>query len=314
MKDYTEHTIDEDFSNTRLDRWFRQYFKGLSHNDLEKYLRKGFIRVNKKKIKSSYRLSKGDIIRISDFLNSFFSKNRKDIKIYGSEDFIKKNTLHIDDDLLVINKPYDLAVQGGTGIRRHLDGLLLSAFSSKKITPRLVHRLDKETSGVMLIALNRKMASHLSSLFKNKEIYKTYWAITEGSPEKIRGEINLTIEDNEKKEKYNSLTKYNKVLKINDDLYWIAFRPVTGRTHQIRKHASMLNFPIVGDKKYGNKNQKTIKFNKLHLHSHSVDFKDLNGDILHFEAPLPEHMMETWIKYNLPLKPDNDFFIGDWGI
>ena len=311
MRDFTEYTIDEDFSNTRLDRWFRQYFRGLSHNNLEKYLRKGFIRVNKKKIKSSYRLSEGDIIRISYFLNSFFSNNREDIKIYGSEDFIKKNTLYIDDDLLVINKPYNLAVQGGTDIKIHLDGLLLSAFSSKKITPRLVHRLDKETSGVMLVALNRKMASHLSSLFKNKEIYKTYWAITEGSPEKTKGEITLTIENNEKKEGYNSLTKYNRVLKINDDLSWVAFRPVTGRTHQIRKHASMLNFPIVGDKKYGNKNQKKIKFNKLHLHSHSVDFKSLNGEILHFEAPLSKHMMETWIKYNLPLKTENDFFIGD---
>ena len=163
----------------------------------------------------------------------------------------------------------------------------------------------------MLVALNRKMASHLSSLFKNKDIYKTYWAITEGSPNKIRGEINLTIEDKEKKESYNSLTKYNKVLEINDYLSWVAFRPVTGRTHQIRKHASMSNFPIVGDKKYGNKNQKKIKFNKLHLHSHSVDFKGLNGEKLHFEAPLSEHMMETWIKYSLPLKPDNDFFIGD---
>ena len=314
MRDFTEYTIDEDFSNTRLDRWFRQYFKGLSHNNLEKYLRKGFIKVNKKKIKSSYRLCEGDTIRISLFLNSFFSNNGEDIKIYGSEDFIKRNTLYIDDDLLVINKPYNLAVQGGTGIKRHLDGLLLSAFSSKKITPRLVHRLDKETSGVMLVALNRKMASYLSSLFKNKDIYKTYWAITEGSPIKIRGEINFIIEDNEKKESYNSLTKYNKVLEINDYLSWVVFRPVTGRTHQIRKHASMSNFPIVGDKKYGNKNQKLIKFNKLHLHSHSVDFKGLNGDILHFEAPLPDHMMETWIKYNLPLKPDNDFFIGDWGI
>ena len=314
MRDFTEYTIDEDFSNTRLDRWFRQYFKGLSHNNLEKYLRKGFIKVNKKKIKSSYRLCKGDTIRISPFLNSFFSNNGESIKIYGSEDFIKRNTLYIDDDLLVINKPYNLAVQGGTGIKRHLDGLLLSAFSSKKITPRLVHRLDKETSGVMLIALNRKMASHLSNLFKNKDIYKTYWAITEGSPIKIRGEINFTIEDYEKKESYISLTKYNKVLEINDYLSWVVFRPVTGRTHQIRKHASMSNFPIVGDKKYGNKNQKLIKFNKLHLHSHSVDFKGLNGEILHFEAPLPEHMMETWIKYNLPLKLDNDCFIGDWGI
>ena len=311
MRDFTEYTIDEDFSNTRLDRWFRQYFKGLSHNNLEKYLRKGFIKVNKKKIKSSYRLCEGDTIRISLFLNSFFSNNGEDIKIYGSEDFIKRNTLYIDDDLLVINKPYNLAVQGGTGIKRHLDGLLLSAFSSKKITPRLVHRLDKETSGVMLVALNRKMASYLSSLFKNKDIYKTYWAITEGSPIKIRGEINFIIEDNEKKESYNSLTKYNKVLEINDYLSWVVFRPVTGRTHQIRKHASMSNFPIVGDKKYGNKNQKLIKFNKLHLHSHSVDFKGLNGEILHFEAPLPDHMMETWIKYNLPLKLDNDFFIDD---
>ena len=311
MRDFTEYTIDEDFSNTRLDRWFRQYFKGLSHNNLEKYLRKGFIQVNKKKIKSSYRLCKGDTIRISPFLNSFFSNNGESIKIYGSEDFIKRNTLYIDDDLLVINKPYNLAVQGGTGIKRHLDGLLLSAFSSKKITPRLVHRLDKETSGVMLIALNRKMASHLSNLFKNKDIYKTYWAITEGSPIKIRGEINFTIEDYEKKESYISLTKYNKVLEINDYLSWVVFRPVTGRTHQIRKHASMSNFPIVGDKKYGNKNQKLIKFNKLHLHSHSVDFKGLNGEILHFEAPLPDHMMETWIKYNLPLKLDNDCFIGD---
>ena len=311
MRDFTEYTIDEDFSNTRLDRWFRQYFKGLSHNNLEKYLRKGFIKVNKKKIKSSYRLCKGDTIRISPFLNSFFSNNGESIKIYGSEDFIKRNTLYIDDDLLVINKPYNLAVQGGTGIKRHLDGLLLSAFSSKKITPRLVHRLDKETSGVMLIALNRKMASHLSNLFKNKDIYKTYWAITEGSPIKIRGEINFTIEDYEKKESYISLTKYNKVLEINDYLSWVVFRPITGRTHQIRKHASMSNFPIVGDKKYGNKNQKLIKFKKLHLHSHSVDFKGLNGEILHFEAPLPDHMMETWIKYNLPLKLDNDFFIGD---
>ena len=311
MRDFTEYTIDEDFSNTRLDRWFRQYFKGLSHNNLEKYLRKGFIKVNKKKIKSSYRLCEGDTIRISPFLNSFFSNNGENIKIYGSEDFIKRNTLYIDDDLLVINKPYNLAVQGGTGIKRHLDGLLLSAFSSKKMTPRLVHRLDKETSGVMLIALNRKMASHLSNLFKNKDIYKTYWAITEGSPIKIRGEINFTIEDYEKKESYNSLTKYKKVLEINDYLSWVVFRPVTGRTHQIRKHASMSNFPIVGDKKYGNKNQKLIKFNKLHLHSHSVDFKGLNGEILHFEAPLPDHMMETWIKYNLPLKLDNDFFIGD---
>ena len=311
MKNFTEHKIDHDFSNTRIDRWFRQYFDGLSHNNLEKYLRKGFIRVNEKKIRSSYRLNKGDIIKTSVFINNFLSNDRKIKKIYGSEDFIKKNTLHIDNDLLVINKPFNLAVQGGTGIKRNLDDLLVSAFSGKKITPRLVHRLDKETSGVMLIALNRKMASHLSNLFKTKNVHKTYWAITEGEPEKTTGEINLIINDDEKKQRQKSLTKYNKVLKINDNISWIAFRPITGRTHQIRKHASMSNFPIVGDKKYGNKNNKIIKFNKLHLHSHSVDFKGLNGDILHFEAPLPDHMMETWVKYNLPLKPDNDFFIGD---
>ena len=248
MKNFTEHKIDHDFSNTRIDRWFRQYFEGLSHNNLEKYLRKGFIRVNEKKIRSSYRLNKGDIIKTSVFINNFLSNDRKIKKIYGSEDFIKKNTLHIDNDLLVINKPFNLA--------------------------------------------------DASDNYRFKG-------------EKTTGEININITDDEKKQRQKSLTKYKKVLKINDNISWIAFRPITGRTHQIRKHASMSNFPIVGDKKYGNKNNKIIKINKIHLHSHSVDFKGLNGDILHFEAPLPDHMMETWVKYNLPLKPDNDFFIGD---
>ena len=313
MKNFTEHKINKDFAETRLDRWFRQYFRGLSHNELEKYLRRGLVKINGKKIKSNYRLNIDDVIKITSIFDDISNIDKKNIKITGSEDFIKKHTLYIDNDLLVLNKPYNLAVQGGTGIKRHLDGLLISAFLSKKITPRLVHRLDRETSGVLLVALSRKMAIHLSSLFKNKKVYKTYWAITEGSPKSKSGKINLNIEDSTKNN-LSSLTLFHNILNIKDNISWIAFRPITGRTHQIRKHAAMSFFPIAGDKKYGKKSEKVKKFDKLHLHSHSVDFMDLNGDILHFEAPLPDHMMETWAKYNLPLKLESDFFSSDWGI
>ena len=300
MKDYTEHTIDEDFSNTRLDRWFRQYFKGLSHNDLEKYLRKGFIRVNEKKIKSSYRLSEGDIIRISDFLNSFFSKNRKDIKIYGSEDFIKKNTLHIDDDLLVINKPYDLAVQGGTGIKRHLDGLLLSAFSSKKITPRLVHRLDKETSGVLIVAKNREYAQLFTSLFRIRKIHKTYIALTHGIVSKDNKTLkdDLVTIDNGKKIIQKAVS-YLKLLKKSTDFSYVELNPITGRKHQLRKQLYNIGNPIIGDDKYfinRRADKMKIKSKNLLLHAYKIKFM-INNTQYNFKAEYDDEF-EKFLKKN----------------
>ena len=308
MTDLREHNIDEDFFGARLDRWISHFFSKISHNNLEKLLRKGIIRVNGKKVKSNFRLNEGDILTLPDFLDELTTSSINNARIPGAANFIKKITIFQNNEILILNKPSGLAVQGGTGIESHIDGYLQSAFFNSDFSPRLVHRLDKETSGVLVVALTRKMAVHLSSLFKERKVNKTYWAITDGSPAINKGDINFDIKAGENNDNIDALTRYYKILNLNNKISWIAFRPVTGRTHQIRQHASMSSFPIVGDKKYGRHTKEGLMFKKLHLHSQSVDFMNVNGDILHFEASLPKHMEETWKKYNLPLSPNIEGF------
>ena len=303
-----KYNIEEDFFGARLDRWISHFFSKISHNNLEKLLRKGIIRVNGKKVKSSFRLNEGDILTLPDFLDELTTNSTNNAQIPGAVSFIKKITIFQSNELLILNKPFGLAVQGGTGIESHIDGYLQSAFFNSDFSPRLVHRLDKETSGVLVVALTRKMAVHLSSLFKERKVNKTYWAITDGSPAINKGDINFDIKVGENNDNIDALTRYYKILNLNNKISWIAFRPVTGRTHQIRQHASMSSFPIVGDKKYGRHTKEGLMFKKLHLHSQSVDFMNVNGDILHFEASLPKHMEETWKKYNLPLSPNIEGF------
>ena len=308
MTDLREYNIEEDFSDVRLDRWVNHFFSKISHNNLEKLLRKGIIRVNGKKVKSNFRLNEGDILTLPSFLDELATNSTNNNHIPGAESFIKKITIFQNNEILILNKPFGLAVQGGTGIESHIDGYLQSAFFNSNFSPRLVHRLDRETSGVLVVALTRKMAVHLSNLFQERKVNKTYWAITDGSPSKDKGDINFDIKIGENKDNLNALTRYYKILNLNDKISWIAFQPVTGRTHQIRQHASMSSFPIVGDKKYGRHTKEGLMFKKLHLHSQSVDFMNVNGDILHFEASLPKHMEETWKKYNLPLSPNIEGF------
>ena len=308
MTDLREYNIEEDFSDVRLDRWVNHFFSKISHNNLEKLLRKGIIRVNGKKVKSNFRLNEGDILTLPGFLDELATNSTNNNHIPGAESFIKKITIFQSNEILILNKPFGLAVQGGTGIESHIDGYLQSAFFNSNFSPRLVHRLDRETSGVLVVALTRKMAVHLSNLFQERKVNKTYWAITDGSPSKDKGDINFDIKMGENKDNLNALTRYYKILNLNDKISWIAFQPVTGRTHQIRQHASMSSFPIVGDKKYGRHTKEGLLFKKLHLHSQSVDFMNVNGDILHFEASLPKHMEETWKKYNLPLNPNIEGF------
>ena len=308
MTDLREYNIEEDFSDVRLDRWVNHFFSKISHNNLEKLLRKGIIRVNGKKVKSNFRLNEGDILTLPGFLDELATNSTNNNHIPGAESFIKKITIFQNNEILILNKPFGLAVQGGTGIESHIDGYLQSAFFNSNFSPRLVHRLDRETSGVLVVALTRKTAVHLSNLFQERKVNKTYWAITDGSPSKDKGDINFDIKMGENKDNLNALTRYYKILNLNDKISWIAFQPVTGRTHQIRQHASMSSFPIVGDKKYGRHTKEGLLFKKLHLHSQSVDFMNVNGDILHFEASLPKHMEETWKKYNLPLNPNIEGF------
>ena len=308
MKSFNDYTVEEEFSDTRFDRWVDHFFSKISHNNLEKLLRKGVIRVNGVKVKSSFRLSEGDTINILSSLGNLSSNSNAEDLIPGSEEFIKKITIHQNNEVLILNKPFGLAVQGGTGIKKHIDGYLRSAFFDSNITPRLVHRLDKETTGLLVVALTRKTAIYLANLFQKRKVNKTYWAITDGHPSHDNGEIDYDVSVGDKKNQLNSLTKYSKILSLTDKLCWLSFRPVTGRTHQIRQHASISGFPIVGDNKYGTHSKESLLFKKLHLHSQSVDFMGVNGDILKFEAPLPKHMVETWAKYDLPLNPGSEDF------
>ena len=300
--------MEEEFSDTRFDRWIGHFFSKISHNNLEKLLRKGIIRVNGDKVKSNFRLNEGDIINVPLSLDGLATDSAAEDLIPGSEEFIKKITIYKNNEVLILNKPFGLAVQGGTGIERHIDGYLRSAFFDSGLTPRLVHRLDKETSGLLVVALTRKSAVYLANLFQKRKVNKTYWAITDGYPRHNDGEIDHDVSVGDKKNQLNSLTKYSKILSLTDNLSWLAFRPVTGRTHQIRQHASISGFPIVGDNKYGTHSKESLLFKKLHLHSQSVDFMGVNGDILKFEAPLPKHMVETWSKYDLPLNPGSKVF------
>ena len=304
MMDLNKHNVGKEFSETRFDRWISHFFSKISHNNLEKLLRKGIIRVNGNKAKSSLRLSEGDVISMPSILDDLATDYSGKAMIPGAKEFISKITIFNDNEILILNKPSGIAVQGGTGIETHIDGYLQSAFFDTDINPRLVHRLDKETSGVLVIALKRKVAIHLANLFKERKVKKTYWAITDGRPDNEYGEINLDISSGDNKAPVKSLTKYYKILNLSDKISWLAFQPITGRNHQIRQHASMSLFSIVGDKKYGKPTREGLLFKKLHLHSQSVDFMNVNGDILHFEASLPEHMVETWKKYKLPLNPN----------
>ena len=166
--------IPEIEDGSRLDRCVRRLLGNINQANLEKLLRKGIIRVNGNKAKSSLRLSEGDVITMPSILDDLATDFSGKAKIPGAKEFISKITIYNDNEILILNKPSGIAVQGGTGVESHIDGYLQSAFFDTDINPRLVHRLDKETSGVLVIALKRKMAIHLANLFKERKVKKTY--------------------------------------------------------------------------------------------------------------------------------------------
>ena len=287
------YNVSDEYSNVRLDKWIKIIYSAFRQNDIEIALRKKKIKVNEKKIKSNHRIQIDDKISIS----SEYRNLKKEKKYHfnrNSKKEIDEMTIYQDDELLILNKPPGIAVQGGTKIKKSIDTLLKSSFKSLKT--RLVHRLDKDTSGILIIALNRQIADHMSYLFREKEITKNYWALNVGKLKIGKGTINKEIKKKNSKTYYKALTEYNNYMKINNNLNFIIFKPITGRNHQIRIHSKELGIPILGDKRYGNVEDSE----KLHLHSRSVEFYHPNGNKMFFEAELPKHMREKWKKYDLP--------------
>lgn len=307
MSGVQKRVVTPDEGGMRLDRWFKTHFPALRHGELEKLLRKGQVRVAGGRAKSNRRLEPGEEIRIppiSSPQENSASKQREVTKQDAA--FIKKLILFEDDALIALNKPFGLAVQGGTNTKQHIDGML-EALAEGSERPRLVHRLDKDTGGLLLVAKTRLAAQRLGDAFKKHSVEKTYWALTAGVPRPRQGTINLPVAKNtdgkgrEKMEPAHdsakkAITHYQTLDEAGRNVAFLAMQPVTGRTHQLRVHAAAIECPIVGDGKYGGEAAHLPGVSsKLHLFCRSMSFPHpKTGRVTTLTAPLTDHMLDTW--------------------
>ncbi|MGY8960119.1 MAG: RluA family pseudouridine synthase [Alphaproteobacteria bacterium] len=305
--------VAPDEADLRLDRWFKRHFPDLGHGRLQKLLRTGQIRVDGKRAKTNHRLSPGQAVRIPplDAPRTAPVKKQDEGLSAADRDFVQSLVIYKDNDLIAINKPAGLAVQGGTNTRRHLDGLLDGLKYDADERPRLVHRLDKDTSGVLLLARNRLSAARMGDSFRRSDTRKLYWAATVGTPEISQGRVEAPLgkmpgragervgvdEANGKR----AVTLYHMMDQSAGRLAWIAFMPLTGRTHQLRAHAMVLNTPILGDGKYGGADAFLTGIEiprQMHLHARRLVTPHPSGQgMLCLDAALPTHMEKTWSEF-----------------
>jgi 23S rRNA pseudouridine955/2504/2580 synthase len=300
-------TVTFEDDGIRLDRWFKRHHKDLSFGPVVKNVRKGLIRVNDKKIDISDKISTGDVISYPDFLDQqdkdkFIDKSidtrinkpsLKNIKL------ITDNIIYKDESIIVLNKPAGLAVQGGTKVVDSVDSLSEGLKFDCDEKPKLVHRLDKETSGILILARKTYIAAKFSEVFRSKAIKKTYIAIVNGVPKTRSGKIDIPIEKIKNRNNFEkvvesvagkkSITYYEVLDHATDKYALLKLDLLTGRTHQIRTHLSSIDCPIIGDGKYGRRASiGGLIENKLYLHAYKISFC-LEGKNYDFTAPPPPH-------------------------
>ena len=284
----------------RLDRWIKNNIGKYPQSLLEKSIRKGKIKLNKKKTNSSYKLKIGDEVSFYNFNYEF--KKLKTIKYIPSKknlDENEKSLIEDNDEFIVINKKSGVSVQGGTKSKNNLIDIFSNSNLFKDTKPYSVHRLDKETSGVMIIAKNYNSAKLLTSLFRLRKVHKTYLAICHGVFKNKKGEIrgNLIKYEKEKKISELAITNYN-VISSNNFFSFLELKPITGRKHQLRKQLSFMGNPIVGDIKYNIIKPKNKDQKKLMLHSYKIKFL-INNKKLNFKAKLPDYFNDYLNKKRL---------------
>jgi 23S rRNA pseudouridine955/2504/2580 synthase len=295
----------------RVDRFFEARFPGLSFSHIQRIIRKGEVRVNGKRAAPKQRLEAGQAVRVPP-LNIDAPKPRtpEGQAAAATREFLRSITLHEDADVLVVNKPMGLAVQGGSGTTRHLDGMLEMLRDAHGQRPRLVHRLDKDTAGCLLVAKTRFAAAALAKTFRSRAARKIYWALVAGVPKPRQGRISTFLAKEEREDESrmriarhgeegasHAVTYYAVVETSARTLAWLSLKPVTGRTHQLRAHMAHVGHPIVGDPKYFSRENWQLPGgmqNRLHLLARRIVVPHPRGGVIDITAPLPPHMQQSW--------------------
>ncbi|MEM1346886.1 MAG: RluA family pseudouridine synthase [Pseudomonadota bacterium] len=317
-------SVGEDEAEQRLDRWFRRQFPHIAQGRIEKLCRKGEIRVDGARVKTATRIAPGQVVRVPPLpVAEALPAPQPKAPSEAEAKALQNAVLWRDEHLIVLDKPAGLAVQGGSGQHRHLVAQLASLRFGREDDPRLVHRLDKDTSGVLVLARTGAAAVALSRLFRTRAVEKIYFALVAGRPSPQAGTIRygLVKAGGAGSEKMrivhpdelastvharSATTDYRVIEQAGDRVAWVALRPVTGRTHQLRAHMAALGTPIVGDGKYGGRSAENkgdgwgsslggAVSRKLHLHAARLAFPHpMTGQRLSFDAPLPEHMRRSF--------------------
>jgi 23S rRNA pseudouridine955/2504/2580 synthase len=313
MAEVKRHMVADEEVGMRLDRWFKVHFPQVTFAYLNKLTRTGQVRVGAGRVKTNTRLAAGDEIRVPPLA---FDKRPADIPKADIAPLTKEErrlftsmVMHEDDDLFVLNKPSGFAVQGGTKTHHHLDGLLMGLGVELGERPLLVHRLDRDTSGVIVIAKRRAVAAALGKMFATRVVRKTYWAVVKGVPKPPQGKVDVALikargpdgdrmrasKDGEEDDEQRAVTQYAVIDKAGQVASWLSLKPLTGRQHQLRAHAHHLGVPILGDNKYsGDEGMPEGVPNRLHLHARRIEFPHPRGGTIDMSAPLPEHMLATF--------------------
>jgi 23S rRNA pseudouridine955/2504/2580 synthase len=341
MASIETRTVEPDEAGMRVDRWFKARFPDLSFGHLQKLLRSGQVRVDGGRVKTNTRLEAGQAVRVPPLgqgglegivresgVSPRDADGRRSGEKGSSEDtsarprnpfagkaddgqVLRSILLHEDDEVFVFNKPAGLAVQGGSGLTRHVDAMLEALRDRKGQKPRLVHRLDRDTSGVLVVARTRLAAQKLAEAFRQRTTRKIYWALVMGVPKPRQGRIStwlakeagpegdrMKVARQSSHDASHAVSLYSVVDHAGQKLAWLSMRPVTGRTHQLRAHAAHIGHPIIGDAKYFHA-EDSWDFpggiqKKLHLHARRIVMPHPAGGTLDVTAPLSPHMQQSW--------------------
>jgi 23S rRNA pseudouridine955/2504/2580 synthase len=325
----TQRQVTEDEADIRLDRWFRRHYPDLTQGIIQRLCRTGQVRVDGHRAEAATRLVAGQAVRIPPLpaprapLRAVADEPVVDPKLRAE---VARMVLYQDDHLIVLNKPSGLPTQGGPGISRHLDGMLRAYATTPLDRPRLVHRLDRDTSGVLVVARSAGVAAKLAAAFRSRAVEKTYWAVVVGRPVPVAGRIEapltrrdpalsnargerVALAEPDDKDAAHAITDYRTLDHAARKIAWLELLPLTGRTHQLRLHCLAIGAPILGDATYGewreNGNSALIEglSEQLHLHARRLHLPHPAGGTLTVEAELPPHMAATFHDLGFDARP-----------